>query len=55
MSTILQNLGYDFQLDEFIQSEDLTDFEIGRVVRESKQKYIIKTSYYSYYEKRIFL
>ena len=43
MSTILQNLGYDSQLDEFIQSEDLTDFEIGRVVRESKQKYIIKT------------
>ena len=43
MSTILQNLGYDSQLDTFIQSRDLADFEIGRVIRESKQKYIIKT------------
>ena len=43
MSTILQNLGYDSQLDTFIQSHDLADFEIGRVIRESKQKYIIKT------------
>ncbi len=43
MSTILQNLGYDSQLDTFIQSHDLADFEIGRVIRESRQKYIIKT------------
>ena len=43
MSTILQNLGYDSQLDTFLQSHDLADFEIGRVIRESKQKYIIKT------------
>ena len=43
MSTILQNLGYDSQLDTFIQFHDLADFEIGRVIRESKQKYIIKT------------
>ncbi len=43
MPTILQDLGYNSQLDNFIQSQDLTDFEIGRVIRESKQKYIIKT------------
>ena len=43
ISSILKDLGYDPQLDTFIQSDDLTDFEIGRVVRESKQKYIIKT------------
>ncbi len=41
--SILQNLGYDTKLDNYIQSNNLADFEIGRVVRESKKKYIVKT------------
>ena len=40
---ILQDLGYDAQLDTFIQSQDLADFEIGRIIRESKKKYMVKT------------
>lgn len=43
MLSILQDLGYNSQLDNFIKSQDFTDFEIGRIIRESKQKYIIKT------------
>lgn len=43
MPTILSDLGYNSQLDTFIQSQDLSDFEIGRIIRESKKKYIIKT------------
>ena len=41
--SILRDLGYNSQLDIFIQSQDLTNFEIGRIIRESKKKYIIKT------------
>jgi len=41
--SILRDLGYNSQLDTFIQSQDLADFEIGRIIRESKKKYIIKT------------
>jgi len=40
---ILHDLGYDDQIDTFIQSHNLTDFEIGRIIRESKKKYIVKT------------
>ena len=39
---ILHDLGYDAQIETFIQSHDLADFEIGRIVRESKKKYIVK-------------
>jgi ribosome biogenesis GTPase len=39
---ILHDLGYDAQIETFIQSHDLTDFEIGRIIRESKKKYIVK-------------
>jgi len=40
---ILDDLGYNPRLDAFIQSKDLSDFIIGRVIRESKKKYIVKT------------
>ena len=40
---ILHDLGYDDQIDAFIQSHNLTDFKIGRIIRESKKKYIVKT------------
>jgi ribosome biogenesis GTPase / thiamine phosphate phosphatase len=43
MSTILKNLGFNAQLVSYIQSNNLAQFEIGRVVRESKKKYIVKT------------
>ena len=42
ISSILKDLGYDPQLDTFIQSHDLADFEIGRIIRESKKKYMVK-------------
>ena len=40
---ILRDLGYDAQLDTFIQMHGLADFEIGRIIRESKKKYMVKT------------
>jgi len=45
---ILNDLGYDSQLDTFIQSHDLADFEIGRIIRESKKKYMVKTELGNY-------
>ena len=45
---ILNDLGYDSQLDTFIQSHDLADFEIGRIIRESKKKYVVKTELSNY-------
>ena len=45
---ILNDLGYTSQLDTFIQSHDLADFEIGRIIRESKKKYVVKTELSNY-------
>jgi len=47
--SILQDLGYDAQLDTFIQSQDLADFLIGRIIRESKKKYMVKTQEGNYH------
>ena len=43
LSTNLKDLGYNSQLEKHIKSNDLSHFIIGRVIRESKKKYIIKT------------
>ena len=48
ISLTLNDLGYPSQLDTFIQSHDLADFEIGRIIRESKKKYMIKTELGNY-------
>jgi len=48
ISLILNDLGYDSQLDTFIQSHDLADFEIGRIIRESKKKYMVKAELGNY-------
>ena len=48
ISLILNDLGYDSQLDIFIQSHDLANFEIGRIIRESKKKYLVKTDLGNY-------
>jgi len=48
ISLILNDLGYDSQLDTFIQSHNLADFEIGRIIRESKKKYMVKTELGNY-------
>lgn len=40
----LEDLGYNSFFDKFIKSIDLKDFMIGRVVRQGKNIYIIKTS-----------
>jgi ribosome biogenesis GTPase len=45
---ILRDLGYDTQLDTFIQKHDLSAFEIGRIIRESKKKYMVKTQVGNY-------
>ena len=45
---ILNDLGYTSQLDTFIQSHDLAGFEIGRIIRESKKKYVVKTELSNY-------
>ena len=47
-SLILNDLGYTSQLDTFIQSHDLAGFEIGRIIRESKKKYVVKTELSNY-------
>jgi len=47
--SILQDLGYDAQLDTFIKSQDLVEFEIGRIIRESKKKYMVKTQAGNYH------
>ena len=40
--SILLDLGYYPQLKKFIQSHDFANFEIGRIIRESKKKYVVK-------------
>ena len=39
---ILLDLGYYPQLETFIKSHDFAGFEIGRIIRESKKKYVVK-------------
>ena len=41
--TTLQDLGYNDQLDTFIQSQNLSNFEIGRIIRESKKRYLVRS------------
>ena len=43
MSTILNDLGFNSQLEKHIKSNALSNFIIGRVIRESKKIYIVKT------------
>jgi ribosome biogenesis GTPase len=40
---ILENLGYNSNLEKFRIENDLDHFEIGRVIAEHKERYIIKT------------
>ena len=46
--SILNDLGYNSQLDTFIQSHDLANFEIGRIIREGKKKYMVMTELGNY-------
>jgi len=39
----LENLGYNDKLEKFRIENNLNDFEIGRVVLEHKERYIVKT------------
>jgi len=48
ISLTLNDLGFTSQLDTFIQSHDLAGFEIGRIIRESKKKYVVKTELGNY-------
>jgi ribosome biogenesis GTPase len=41
---ILENLGYNNKLEKFRIDNNLNNFEIGRVIAEHKERYIIKTT-----------
>ena len=40
----LEDLGYNKQLEKFRNDNNLTGFEIGRVIAEHKERYIVKTT-----------
>ncbi|MDP3452907.1 MAG: ribosome small subunit-dependent GTPase A [Bacteroidales bacterium] len=40
---ILEQLGYDSRIEDFVIENNLKDFEIGRVISEHKERYIVKT------------
>ena len=46
---VLHDLGFDSYLELFIKSENIQTDNIGRIVRESKQKYIVKTLSQDFY------
>lgn len=39
----LEDLGYNKKLEEYSKEQKLDDFEIGRVIAEHKERYIVKT------------
>ncbi len=39
----LEELGYTYKLEKFRIENNLKDFEIGRVISEHKERYIVKT------------
>ena len=39
----LEDLGYNDKLEKFRNENDLKEFEIGRVISEHKERYIVKT------------
>ena len=38
----LKNLGYYPELDQFVEEEGLAGFEIGRVIQEHKERYVVR-------------
>ena len=40
---ILEDLGYNYRLEKFRVDNDLLNFEIGRVIAEHKERYIVRT------------
>ena len=40
----LEDLGYNSKLEKFVIDNDLSSFEIGRVIAEHKERYIVKTA-----------
>jgi hypothetical protein len=41
----LEDLGYNDKLQKLRVENNLSDFEIGRVIAEHKERYIVKTIY----------
>jgi ribosome biogenesis GTPase len=39
----LEDWGYNEQLEKFRTGNNLQDFQIGRVIAEHKERYIVKT------------
>ena len=39
----LKDLGYNHKIDEFRKEQKLGDFEVGRVIAEHKERYVIRT------------
>lgn len=44
MKMTLEDLGYNKHLEKFITDNNLTEFEIGRVTAEHKERYIVSTA-----------
>ena len=40
---ILDDLGYDIELEKYRKSQNLDVFEVGRIISEHKQRYVVKT------------
>lgn len=39
----LDDLGYDIELEKYRQSQNLDVFEVGRIISEHKERYVVKT------------
>ena len=40
---VLKTLGINSDIESYIKSNELSNFEIGRVVKENKKNYTVKT------------
>jgi len=44
----LEDLGYNIELESYRKDENLDSFEVGRVISEHKERYVVKTAYNEY-------
>jgi ribosome biogenesis GTPase len=44
----LEDLGYNLQLEEYRKDQNLDAFEVGRVISEHKERYVVKTTTQEY-------
>ena len=39
----LEDLGYNGKLEDYRNNHDLSQFEVGRIVSEQKERYVVRT------------